>query len=95
MAQWRSESISIADDGIEIADGCLVLPAELEEAVTLFVMCATQWRWISNGWDAPRRTGLDFAAVRAMRQEAGIKRSAQLLADIRSLEVEALIALSE
>lgn len=95
MGRWTGVSTDRQEDGVTVDDGALVLPAELAPAVDAFMAASTQWRWIANGWDAPRRVGLDYAGLHAAMALAGIAATPELFGQVRIMEREALRALAE
>lgn len=64
---------------------------DMEPAVSLFAVLATQWRVGPGGG----LTGLDYAAARAACDFLGLTPSPGLLADLRQLEAGVLAALAE
>lgn len=78
-----------------VEDGQLVVLDEFEPAVDAFCAAATQWRWIANGWNAPRRIGLDYGGLRAAMEMAGIDVTPTIFGQVRVMEAAALQALAE
>lgn len=60
-------------------------------AFELFRTCSTQWRWLAPGMGAPRRIGLDYAAVVAVKNDTG---NTATIEQVRMCEVGALAAWS-
>lgn len=78
-----------------VEDGRLVLLDELEPAVDAFTSAATQWRWIADGWNAPRRIGLDYSGLRAAAEMTGIDITPEIFGWVRVMEAAAMQALAE
>ena len=96
MDGWTGATASPEDDTQDLVDdGELVLPAELEETVEAFLLATSQWRWIADGWNAPRRTGLDYGGLRAALALARRRITPETFDDLRYMEAEALRAFAE
>lgn len=70
-------------------DSVTVWP-DMKDAVALFFIASTQWRWFGAGMAGAFRTGIDYPSLEAAARMAGIKMTSAVFDDIRTLEREAL-----
>jgi hypothetical protein len=87
--------------GLDLSEADLVRPAAeagiwawLRPAIEAFAAVSTQWRTASLD-GAVIRTGLDYGALRAAWELAGIEATATLFEDVRAIEAGALEAMVE
>lgn len=101
MAEWTGS----APVSAEADEKLLVLPLELEPAVSAFVLASTQWRWAPAGRTVAvrgmpvveieaRRIGLDYGGLRAALAFADRRISPEDFDAVRLMEAEALRRLS-
>lgn len=95
MSGWN-ETVSVEEE-----EESVVLPAELETAVSAFLLGATQWRWTTHWTMLTLPTGpvsvpdtvplgLDYAALRHACAMAKLRLSAEDFAGVRLMEAHAL-----
>jgi len=64
-------------------------------AVSTFFGMESQWRWLGAGMAGAFRTGLDYSALPVVTETLQVDRTPQLLHDLRTMESEALAAMSK
>ena len=98
MSGWTGAS---EPSDSESGTGVLALPADMEPAVSAFLLASTQWRWASEGRMTTvggfpvveivsRRTGLDYGALRDALALHGRALTAEDFASVRVMEAHAL-----
>ena len=98
MGTWTgNRSQQVDDDTLPdlVEEGHLVLLHELKPAVDAFAAAATQWRWLADGWNPPRRMGMDYGGLRVAMAMSGIAETPELFGQVRVMEAAALQALAE
>lgn len=84
----------LRENGKEEQASRIELPPDCERAVRAFLSIDTQWRRIVGGARLIA-LGLDYAGVESALRMQGIRRSAELFADLKLMEDEALISWAE
>lgn len=82
------ETVAAAQEDTGRTDGLPIVPANWR-AVRLYILCATQWRWVS-GLERATRSGFDYASVAVVAKSCGWRLSRDLMLRLQIMETETL-----